>query len=354
MRFCVKTKKRNSIEQRISRKAFNFAVNLLNNHLKYPSAKNSLYNSSQINQCLIQLSLTQNYAESGIANLQIKTTTNNTHIPTGRTFRARTQRIEEKQIRKSLTNANDQLLQTLKNHGILKRKATVAIDYTTQPFYGNKNAKNIIGGKRDRGTNWGYTYASIDIVEAGRRFTIYTTTVTQFSEKADIVEELISNTKNRGVHIDIVLLDRGFYSVDVIAKLKTLGVYFIIPAVKNNTIKEAMQNYDAAQPTKRFTLGNKKKKNVTFNLYLYKRPADQLPKKKKKLTVSDLYFGFATNLPRSYVASIPMFIPSEYRCRWGIETGYRVQDNAQAKTTSVNYKLRLLYQMVSVLLYIAT
>jgi len=51
------------------------------------------------------------------------------------------------------------------------------------------------------------------------------------------------------------------------------------------------------------------------------------------------------------VASIPMFIPSEYRCRWGIETGYRVQDNVQAKTTSVNYKLRLLYQMVSVLLY---
>ena len=35
----------------------------------------------------------------------------------------------------------------------------------------------------------------------------------------------------------------------------------------------------------------------------------------------------------------------------GIETGYRVQDNAQAKTTSTNYKLRLLYQMASVLLY---
>lgn len=179
-------------------------------------------------------------------------------------------------------------------------------------------------------------------MEAGRRFTIYTTTVTQFSEKADIVEELITKAKTRGVHIDIVLLDRGFYSVDVIAKLKTFGVYFIIPAVKNSTIKEAMQNYDVAQPTKRFTLGNKKK-NVAFNLYLYKWSADQLPKK-KKLVVSDFYFGFATNLPRSYVASLPMFILSEYRCRWGIETGYRVQDSAQAKTTSVNYGFRLLFR----------
>jgi hypothetical protein len=155
LRFCVKTKKRNSIEQRISRKAFNFAVNLLDNHLKYPSAKNSLYNSSQINQCLIQLSLTQSYAESGLANLQIKVATNKTHIPTGRTFRARTQRLTEKQIRNALTNANDQMLHTLKSHGILKRKATVAIDYTTQPFYGNKNAKNIIGGKQDRESKLG-------------------------------------------------------------------------------------------------------------------------------------------------------------------------------------------------------
>ncbi|MDR0373823.1 MAG: hypothetical protein LBI79_09835 [Nitrososphaerota archaeon] len=47
--------------------------------------------------------------------------------------------------------------------------------------------------------------------------------------------------------------------MDVITKLKALGICFIIPAVKNHTVKEAMQNYEAAQPTKRFTLGSKKK-----------------------------------------------------------------------------------------------
>jgi IS4 transposase len=73
--------------------------------------------------------------------------------------------------------------------------------------------------------------------------------------------------------------------------------------------------------------------------------------KKKKLTVSDLYFGFAKNLPRSLAFGLPSFIPSEYRRRWGIETGYRVQDNVEAKNTSTNYKLRFIYQMISVLLY---
>ena len=348
MRFCAETTKRKLKERKISGKVFKFTANLLNQHLQFPVAKNSLYTCNDINQCLIQLSLSKSYAESGLADLSEKCNLPN-KVPTGRTFRGRIERLAEKQIRDALIEANDQVLLTLRSYCIFKRKATVAIDYTRQPFYGDPNTKNVIGGKQENGTTWGYTYASIDIVEAGRRLTIYSCAVNQFSEKAEVVKKLISEARARGVHISVVLLDRGFFTVDVIEMLKRLGVYFIIPAVKNDKVKEAMLHYDEKQPAKRFILGNKRK-NVCFKLYLCKRPALQLPKK-KKLTVSDLYFGFATNLPRSLAIKLPSFIPHEYRRRWGIETGYRVQDNAQAKTTSTNYKLRLLYQMTSVLLY---
>ncbi len=44
-------------------------------------------------------------------------------------------------------------------------------------------------------------------------------------------------------------------------------------------------------------------------------------------------------------------IPDEYRKRWGIESGFRVQDNVQAKTTSTNYAVRTVYLMLSIFLY---
>ncbi|MDR1993881.1 MAG: hypothetical protein LBQ98_10415 [Nitrososphaerota archaeon] len=46
------------------------------------------------------------------------------------------------------------------------------------------------------------------------------------------MEKLITKAKARGVHVVMVLLDRGFYTIDVIVKLKTLGVHFISQPLK--------------------------------------------------------------------------------------------------------------------------
>jgi hypothetical protein len=140
-------------------------------------------------------------------------------------------------------------------------------------------------------------------------------TVNQFTEKAQSVEKLLSEAKACGVHVGLVLLDRAFFTVNVITALKRLGLRFIIPAVKNDKVKEAILGYDKEELAKRFTLGDHRK-SVCFNLAICPRPKEQLPHK-KKLCVYDLYFGFATNLSRSLAARLPTFIPSEHRRRWG-------------------------------------
>jgi len=55
----------------------------------------------------------------------------------------------------------------------------------------------VIGGKQDRGTCWGYHYASIHVVEAGRRLTLYTMPVDQFTEKADAVSHAAREGKGK-------------------------------------------------------------------------------------------------------------------------------------------------------------
>ena len=56
--------------------------------------------------------------------------------------------------------------------------------------------------------------------------------------------------------------------------------------------------------------------------------------------VVDRYVAFFTNLSVERVILAYDLLPLEYRKRWGIETGFRVQDNIQAKTTGKCFTVR--------------
>jgi len=121
--------------------------------------------------------------------------------------------------------------------------------------------------------------------------------------------------------------------------------------VKNEKVKDAIRDYheSKAEAVQRFPMG-KGEKTVSFNLAIYSRPGERRTSKRQQGTY-DRYLPFAKNLSKAVAARLPALIPEEYRRRWGIETGYRVQGSVEAKTTSKNYALRLLYQMTSVFVY---
>jgi len=76
----------------------------------------------------------------------------------------------------------------------------------------------------------------------GRWKTIYVEIlpVTALSATEKILKELITYTQ-RFVSLRVVLLDRGFYSNEVIQQIKKADVKFVMPLKKYPKIKEQMQ-----------------------------------------------------------------------------------------------------------------
>jgi hypothetical protein len=263
-------------KRKVSSRVFKFTLDLMAKHLKFEAAGNSIFSSRDIHSCLVHLSLNEGYAEGGMANLSSKCGLPNS-VPTGRTFRNRVERVETKEVRRSLNEANDEVLRTLKSLGIFRRRAVVVIDYVRKPYYGDPNAEMLVGGPYLTGTPWYHCYVSIH--------------------------------------------SRGWE--------------------EDNTLHHARARIQ------RFTLG-RGDRVVGFHLAIYPKPREKAEKSQR---LYDRYLTFATNISKPRAGQFSILIPQEYRRRWGIETGFRVQGTIEAKTTSKNHVLRLLYHMYSVVLY---
>ena len=139
-------------------------------------------------------------------------------------------------------------------------------------------------------------------------------------------------------------MDREFFSVDVMNRLKKMRQNFLVPCRLNPGIKKALAEYDRHErkAVSTYTMGSEDM-GATFTLVILPK-AD--PKSSK---VEDKYIAFATNM-QDALWNISI-IPEEYRKRWGIETGYKEVEQLRARTTSRNHSLRLLYFYYALILY---
>ncbi len=331
-------------KDRVSRLVYKQALSALEEHLVIPSAPNSHYNNRDILESLVYLSIEERYAESGLEDLA---STRQEHTPSADTLLYRLKKLDRKQAYAMLISANDSVLEKLRRRGIFRKPVIAAVDLSNDNYYGEYNGL-LRRSKKERGTNLFYTYASFHIVEKGKRITVFTVPVYQLDDHATICEELIKAAWIRGIKIKKLLIDRGFYSVDVMNMLGRLKVEFLMPAIKNGRMKQAIEDYHNHLIPKmvKFRIRNSREEEASFGLMIYR-------KKEAKETdpISDQYIVFATNMKYSEARKLYRKIPLEYKKRWGIETGFRVQNTVKAMTTSQNYTIRIIYQMLSVIIY---
>ncbi len=172
------------------------------------------------------LSLETEYAEGGLADLnrRLRRHMNKAKAPNPDTFLLRLKKLTRQNATSMLNEMNKEVLSRAKAKGAFRRKAVVAIDLTLIPYYGRPNPF-VVRGKHKQGTTWFYCYAAIQLVERGRRYVIKSRPVAQLelSDKAGIVEELVTEAKFRGVRIRLLLLDKGFYSGDITREAEIHG-----------------------------------------------------------------------------------------------------------------------------------
>jgi len=196
----------------------------------------------------------------------------------------------------------------------------------------------IVGKEPDRGTSKCYKFATINIVEAGKRFTLLALSVGPFDRKEQILNKLLRFALKR-IRINRVYIDRGFFDTKSLKVFQKLNLKYLMPATKITTVRNVLEI--ASSPT---VVNDFPMKDTKFNLVIVEEETDNGEIVKR---------AFATNMSfDENDVNLAERLFYLYGKRWGVETSYRMKKHSfLPKTTSKNYLIRLFYFMFSVLLY---
>ncbi len=310
-------------------------------HIDFSLAKNNHYAEKDYLDSLTHIAMTHDFTTNGANTFQLI----NEKSPSANNVLYHMRMLETPDILEMFDNVFTDILEIAKSKNVFGRRIDMAIDVTPWRFYGDhEHTDMVVGCKPERGTSWAYKFASITIVVGGVRFAPLTIPVSQFMSNTNILQTLISFVRSMGLNIGILYLDAGFYSVHCIQRLEALRVKYIIHAGGARISRVCSEN--PANTVMNYTMRTDKLRRdtwcdraATFKLCVVQ--SDRNPNKN---------VAFATNLVYVNEKNVEA-VCNRYAKRWGIETGFRVQDNFIAKTTSKDYSVRLFYFLFSVCLY---
>jgi hypothetical protein len=225
---------------------------------------------------------------------------------------------------------------------LFRRSYPAAIDTSEICYYGQPQweQRELRRGKRKDGTSRFHCYATLYVIRRGERFTVAMTYVWKDDSHTDIVRRLLEQAKSAGLKTPrYLLLDRGFYGLDVVKYLKSVRCPFLMPVVHRG--RRSKKPLAELKGTRRFLAWKKsgfarhemknKKRKTTVNIAVAQRSGRD---GKKRQPMVFCFWGFHPGSPRS--------VAQTYRSRYGIETSYRQMNQGRIRTCSRDPILRLL------------
>jgi len=236
--------------------------------------------------------------------------------------------------------------------GLKKRPQRLAIDLTLIPYHGQPHrcSEEIYRSQAKSGTTHFHAYATCYVVHKGRRFTVAMMRVNQGTTMVEVLKCLLRQAIRAGIRPSLLLLDRGFYSVEVIRYLQAARYAFIMPVIirgrdANDPRGPSATRVFAVQKHSgwaKYTLTNSEKKKATVRICIHCRNWAGHRKRRGRQTLVYALWGIQPKTTH--------WVYQIYRLRFGIETSYRQLHEARIKTTTRNPQLRLLFIGIALLL----
>lgn len=284
-------------------------------HLFKP-ARNSIYKATDLSRATLATCLRRASAERS-------------QKPSPDILLRRLKQVDERELEQTLERENRKLLRRLK----LPRRPLIALDYRTLPYYG-ADRPELVSSSELPGTTRGVRFAMLSVVESKRTLTLRACQVTPFDTHIGVLQRMLAGLPLRP---SLLLLDRGFYAVEVVLALTSMGIHFIMPAPRTTGIKRLIESFERGEvpACTEYEMHGRGGRAKVRLMFLRRRTDDGW-----------LTFAFISDLPLD-----PAVAAVLYSCRWRIEANNRELKKFMARTTSRDMKLRRIYYSLAALLY---
>jgi hypothetical protein len=228
---------------------------------------------------------------------------------------------------------------------LFKRGHRVAIDLVLTPYYGKETeatAPELVHGERRDGTTRFHAYATAYVILNGERFTLALTFVWAADRLPQVLARLRKRLRRMGIMTKLLLLDRAFFTVEIIDQLQREGQPLIIPVILRGKLLPPggtrVLVVKRSSHWTRYTMKSASGQTVTFEVAVVaqhgaaQRRRSGRPAKKGRQLRAYAVFG---------VRSDPLAIALIYRRRFGIESSYRQLHQGRARTSCSRAVFRL-------------
>ena len=232
------------------------------------------------------------------------------------------------------------------------RRWRLAIDLHLRPYHGQPHhyPEEIYRSQAKGGTTHFHAYATSYLVKHGRRYTVALMGVEKGMALVEVLKRLLQYARQAGIRPSLLLLDRAFYSVDVIRYLQAARRPFIMPVISRgrpSTDPRGPSGTRVFMAQKhsgwaRYTLTNAAHRRATVFLCIHCRNWYGRRQRHGRQTLGYAIWGLRP--------STTHWVYQVYRTRFGIETSYRQLREASIRTSTRNPTLRLLLVGIALVL----